>query len=128
MSHFSTIQTSLRQREALEAALTRLNYPYRVGAQLVRGYRGQTHMAELVIPQENGYDIGFVWDGQQYNLVTDLQYWQQPLSVEGFLKQLHQQYAYEVVLAHSQKQGFQVSESQQLPDGSLRLVVQRWAA
>ncbi|WP_448380069.1 DUF1257 domain-containing protein [Gloeomargarita sp.] len=128
MSHFSTIQTSLRQREALEAALTRLNYTYRVGPQPVRGYRGQTQMAELVIPQANGYDIGFVWDGQQYNLVADLQYWQQPLSVEGFLKQLHQQYAYAVVLAHSQKQGFQVSESQQLPDGSLRLVVQRWAA
>ena len=127
MSHFSTIHTSLRHRSALEAALTRLNYAYRVGSQPVRGYRGQTQIADLVIPQENGYDIGFVWDGQQYNLVTDLQYWQQPLSVEGFVKQLHQQYAYEVVVAQTQKQGFQVSESQQLPDGSLRLVVQRWA-
>ncbi|APB34070.1 hypothetical protein GlitD10_1744 [Gloeomargarita lithophora Alchichica-D10] len=128
MSHFSTIQTSLRHRLALETALTRLNYTYHVGTTAVRGYRGQTQSAELVIPQENGYDIGFVWDGQQYNLVADLQYWQQPLSVAGFMKQLHQQYAYEVVATNTQKQGFQVSESQKLADGSLRLVVQRWAS
>ncbi|MEN9215544.1 MAG: DUF1257 domain-containing protein [Gloeomargarita sp. DG02_4_bins_56] len=128
MSHFSTIHTSLRQRPALEAALKRLNYAYHTGVTPVRGYRGQTQLADLVIPQENGYDIGFVWDGQQYNLVADLQYWQQPLSVEGFLKQLHQQYAYEVVVASSAEQGFQVSESQRLSDGSLRLVVQRWAS
>ncbi len=128
MSHFSTIQTSLRHRSALETALTRLNYAYRAGSVPVRGYRGQTQLAELIIPQENGYDIGFVWDGQQYNLVTDLQYWQQPMSIEGFLQQLHQQYAYEVVVANTQKQGFQVSESQKLSDGSLRLVVQRWAS
>ncbi|MCS7030803.1 MAG: DUF1257 domain-containing protein [Gloeomargarita sp. SKYG116] len=128
MSHFSTIQTSLRQKDALEAALTRLNYAYQTGPLPVRGYRGQTHLADIVIPQANGYDIGFVWDGQQYNLVADLQYWQQPLSVEGFLRQLHQQYAYEVVLAQTQQQGFQVTETQKLSDGSVRLVVQRWAA
>ncbi|MCS6782686.1 MAG: DUF1257 domain-containing protein [Gloeomargarita sp. SKYBB_i_bin120] len=128
MSHFSTIQTRLRDKEALAAALTRLNYTYQTGPLPVRGYRGQTQMADLVIPQANGYDIGFAWDGQQYNLVADLQYWQQPLSVEGFLRQLHQQYAYEVVLAQTQRQGFQVMETQRLSDGSVRLVVQRWAA
>ncbi|MEN9228536.1 MAG: DUF1257 domain-containing protein [Gloeomargarita sp. GXS_bins_116] len=128
MSHFSTIQTSLRQKEALTAALTRLGYAYQTGPLPVRGYRGQTQLAEIVIPQANGYDIGFVWDGQQYNLVADLQYWQQPLSVEGFLRQVRQQYAYEVVVAQTQQQGFQVTETQKLSDGSLRLVVQRWAA
>ncbi len=128
MSHFSTIQTRLRHRPALEKALTRLNYTYQTGAVPVRGYQGQTQTAALVIRQENGYDIGFVWDGEQYNLVTDLQYWQQPLSVEGFMKQLHQHYAYEVVVQNAETQGFQVSESQKLADGSLRLVVQRWAS
>jgi hypothetical protein len=94
----------------------------------VRGYRGQTSTAEVVIEQDNSYDIGFSWNGKEYELVADLQYWQQPLSVDGFLKQVTQRYAYQAVMQETAKQGFQVAEQQQNKDGSIRLVVQRWSA
>lgn len=126
MSHFSQIKTQIRDLSSLQAALTDLGMTWKPGPQAVRGYRGQTHDAEVVIEQENGYDIGFSRNQDQYELVADLQYWQQPLSVEGFLKKITQRYAYHTVLKESTRQGFELAEQQQNQDGTIRLVLQRW--
>jgi hypothetical protein len=128
MSHFSNIKTQIRNLVSLQAALTDLGIDWKSGPSTVRGYRGQTSTAEVVIEQDNNYDIGFSWNGNEYELVADLQYWQQPLSVDGFLKQVTQRYAYQAVMQETAKQGFQVAEQQQNKDGSIRLVVQRWSA
>lgn len=128
MSHFSQIKTQIRDLTSLQAALTDLGISWKPGPQPVRGYRGQTHNAEVVIEQSNGYDIGFSQEQNQYELVADLQYWQQPLSVEGFLKQVTQRYAYHTVLKETSRQGFQLAEQQQEQDGSIRLVLQRWSS
>jgi len=128
MSHFSTIKTQIRHLESLQAALTDLGIEWKSGPRPVRGYQGQTKTAAVVVEQENNYDLGFSWNGQAYEMVTDLQYWQQPLSVEGFLKQLTQRYAYHVIVSETAKQGFQLAEQQTQDDGSIRLVVQRWSS
>ncbi len=128
MSHFSQIKTQIRDLSSLEAALTDLGMAWKTGPQPVRGYRGQTQTAEVVIEQDNGYDIGFSRNQDQYELVADLQYWQQSLSVEGFLKQVTQRYAYHTVVKETAKQGFELTEQQQNQDGSIRLVVQRWSS
>ena len=101
---------------------------YETGNAVVQGYRGQTHEAQVAIAQENGYDIGFRWNGTEYELVADLQYWQQPLTVDGFLRQVTQRYAYHTVVTETTKQGFQVAEQQKQADGSIRLVLQRWSS
>lgn len=128
MSHFSQIKTQLRDLTALQAALEDLKIDWKSGPAPVRGYQGQTHTAAVVIEQSNGYDVGFSWNGNHYELVSDLQYWQQPLSVDGFLNRISQRYAYHTVLGQTSQQGFQVSEEQQNADGSIRLVLQRWTA
>jgi hypothetical protein len=128
MSHFSQIKTQIRNLASLEAALTDLGIEWKPGSKMVRGYRGQTRNAEITIEQDNGYDLGFSWNGTEYELVADLQYWQQPLSVDGFLRQVTQRYAYHTVVKETARQGFQVSEQQQNEDGSIRLLVQRWSA
>ena len=128
MSHFSNIKTQIRNLVSLEAALTDLGIDWKSGPRSVRGYRNQTHNAEVVIEQDNSYDIGFSWNGQEYELVADLQYWQQPWSVDGFLNRVTQGYAYQTVMKETSKQGFQVAEEQKNEDGSIRLVVQRWSA
>ncbi|MBD2310656.1 DUF1257 domain-containing protein [Desertifilum sp. FACHB-1129] len=128
MSHFSQIKTQIRNLDSLQAALNDLGIEWKPGPQAVRGYRGQTHDAEVVIEQDNGYDIGFTWNGQAYELVSDLQFWGQNLSVDGFLNKITQRYAYHTVVSESAKQGFQVAEKQKNEDGSIRLVVQRWSA
>lgn len=128
MSHFSKIKTQIRNLNSLKNALEDLEIIWKPGPHPVRGYQGQTRNAEVVIEQENDYDIGFSWNGSEYELVADLQYWQQPLSVEGFLKRVTQRYAYHTVVNESANQGFQVAEQQNQEDGSIRLVVQRWSA
>lgn len=129
MSHFSQIKTKIRNLPALQAALTDVGADWKAGPQSVRGYQGQTETAELVIEQDNGYDLGFKRnaDTGDYELVADMQYWQQPLSVDGFLNKVTQRYAYHTVLGETSRQGFQVAEQKTSADGSIRLVLQRWA-
>lgn len=128
MSHFSQIKTQLRNLESLQAALTELGIDWEAGPRMVRGYRGQTRNAEITIEQDNGYDVGFSWNGSEYELVADLQYWKQPLSVDGFLRRVTQRYAYQTIVKETAQQGFQIAEQQQNKDGSIRLLVQRWSA
>ncbi|MGK7933359.1 MAG: DUF1257 domain-containing protein [Microcystaceae cyanobacterium] len=126
MSHFSNIKTQIRNLDSLKASLSDMGLEWKQGPTTVRGYQGQTRKAEVVLEQDNNYDVGFCWNGSEYELVADLEYWQQPLSVEGFLQKVTQGYALHTVLNESSKQGFQVAEKQKNEDGSIRLVVQRW--
>lgn len=127
MSHFSQIKTQIRNLDALKAALTDLGIDWKSGPRDVRGYQGQTRPAEIVIEQDNGYDIGFARTGSEYELVADLQFWAQAGSVERFLNRITQRYAYHTVVNASAQEGFQVAEQTQAQDGSVRLVLQRWA-
>jgi Protein of unknown function (DUF1257) len=128
MSHFSQIKTQIRNLPALESALTDLGVAWKKGPEPVRGYQGQTQTAELVVEQDNGYGIGFSWNGQEYELVSDLDFWKQAWSVDRFLAKVTQRYAYHTVLETATSQGFQVAQEAQNSDGSIRLVVQRWSA
>ncbi|MBM5800976.1 MAG: DUF1257 domain-containing protein [Cyanobacteria bacterium K_DeepCast_35m_m2_023] len=129
MSHFSTIKTELRDREALVAALTALGHAPSQGPRQVRGYRGQQELAELVVSPEQGGDLGFRLNASSgaYELVTDLDLWMLPVPPERFLAQLQQRYALEAILAASAAEGFQVSQQTSADDGSIELVVTRWA-
>ncbi|MBM5788786.1 MAG: DUF1257 domain-containing protein [Vulcanococcus sp.] len=128
MSHFSTVKTELRDREALVAALRDLGHNPSDGEQPVRGYRGQTVLADLAVASPEGSELGFRWNptSGSYELVTDLDLWKQPIPVERFLAKLTQQYALRSILAASLEEGFQVTEQRQATDGSIELVVSRW--
>jgi hypothetical protein len=128
MSHFSTVKTELRDREALVEALTDLGHPPAPEARQVRGYRGQTVMADLAVPSADGADIGFRWNESSgcYELVTDLDLWKQPVPVERFLARLTQRYALRTILAATAAEGFSVQEQADQVDGSIELVVTRW--
>lgn len=128
MSHFSQIKTQIRSLPALESALSNLGIDWKSGPLPIRGYQGATETAEVVIPQENGYDIGFRWNGEQYELVADIELWNQEFTVERFLNKVTQQYALSSVLTATTTQGFQVSKQEQDAEGNIRLVVQRWSS
>jgi hypothetical protein len=128
MSHFSQIKTQIRNLSSLQTALTDLGIDWKPGPVTVRGYRGQTREADITIEQDNGYDIGFSWNGSEYELVADLQFWNQPFSIDRFLSKVTQQYAFQTVMSETAQRGFQVTEQQQQQDGSIRLVLQRWSA
>jgi hypothetical protein len=108
----------------LEKALIRLNISHIEKKESVEN-KG-LYNKSLVIPQSNGYNIEFTWNGQEYELVVDMSYWQQPYPVESFIDKISQQYAGEVIIGESQKIGFQAINYQPNSDGSNTLVLERW--
>jgi len=121
MSHFTYIKTRFQSLSYLEKALSKLNIVYKQ-----QYLDSQKLQKNLIISQSNGYNIEFCWNGQEYELVTDLSFWNQPYPVESFIDKVAQNYANETVIGESQKIGFQIVKSQKSSDGSTTLVLERW--
>ena len=126
MSHFTKIKTKLYNLEILKKSLDDLSLSTTLGNTEVRGYKNQKHIADLVIKQSNNHDIGFAWNGKEYELVTDLMFWAQPYSVDKFLNQVNQRYAYNSIIQMSEKEGFQLAQSKNPQDGSVRLLLRKF--
>ena len=120
MSHFTHMKTRFQNLFYLEKALNRLNIGYK------EQQNTRTSNVNLVIPQLNGYDIEFAWNGQEYEFIVDMSFWEQPYPIESFIDKVAQQYAGEVIIGESQKTGFQPIKYQQNADGSNTLILERW--
>jgi hypothetical protein len=124
MSHFSYIQTQFQNLFYLEKALNKLNILY-TQEQVTVSSSGLSKI-DLVIPQSNGYDITFCWNGKEYDLVADLSFWKQTLPHETFLNNVSQEYASEVVIGEGQKIGFEPTQYNTNVDGSKTIVLERY--
>ena len=128
MSHFTAIKTKLRNKPQLQEALEILQYDVKEDQELkVTGAHGighETVEAELAI----GTDVGFRLNEITgvYELVADLETWNQPIPVERFMDKVNQQYARMTVYNTVKEMGFQVEEEWEMVDGSIELVVNRW--
>ena len=128
MSHFSTIKTKLKNKPILQEALEILQYDVKEDQELkVTGAHGighETVEAQLAI----GTDVGFRLNEITgvYELVADLETWNQPIPVERFLDKVNQQYARMTIHNQINKMGFEVEEEWEMDDGSIELVVNRW--
>ena len=128
MSHFSRIKTKIKNKPELEEALLLLQYDVKEDQELkVTGSHGIKHeivTADLAI----GNDVGFRLNPMtnEYELVADLETWNQPISVERFLDKVNQQYARMTIHNQVKKMGFQVEEEWEMDDNSIELTVTRW--
>lgn len=125
MSHFTHMKTSLQNLFYLKKALNKLNIIHQEQKNLDQ-LASNLKNINLIIPQSNGYNIEFAWNGEEYELVTDMSFWEQPYPVENFINKLTEKYAGELIIGESQKIGFQTIKSQQNTDGSNTLVLERW--
>nr|YP_010393386.1 hypothetical chloroplast RF35 [Gephyrocapsa oceanica]YP_010393496.1 hypothetical chloroplast RF35 [Gephyrocapsa muellerae]YP_010393606.1 hypothetical chloroplast RF35 [Gephyrocapsa ericsonii]YP_010393716.1 hypothetical chloroplast RF35 [Gephyrocapsa parvula]YP_277333.1 Ycf35 [Emiliania huxleyi]AAX13832.1 hypothetical chloroplast RF35 [Emiliania huxleyi]AEI29495.1 hypothetical chloroplast RF35 [Emiliania huxleyi]UPY81602.1 hypothetical chloroplast RF35 [Emiliania huxleyi]UPY82395.1 hypoth len=126
MSHFSKIKTKLYDRNILKKSLSDLKLEWTEQNQQIVGYQKQTHDAEIIVKQSNNYDIGFKWNGVEYELVTDLMFWAQPYSVDKFLNQINQRYAYNSIVQVSERENFNFTQSENSQDGSIRVLLTRY--
>jgi hypothetical protein len=126
MSHFTHIKTRFQNLFYLGKALNRLNITHKEKEKNILSLDSNQYNVNLVIPQSNGYDIEFAWNGQEYELVVDMSFWEQSYPIESFIDKIAQQYAGEVIIGESQKIGFQPIKYQQNADGSNTLVLERW--
>ena len=121
MSHFTNMKTSFQNLAYLEKALNKLEIVHQK-----QQTTNELQKSNLIINQSNGYDIEFAWNGDEYELVVDMSFWEQPYPVESFIDKVAQQYAGEVIISESQKLGFQAVKYQQNNDGSNTVVLERW--
>jgi len=130
MSHFSRIKTSIREIDLLKKSLTNLNLVWEEKEQLIKGYKDETHKVNLVIKQKNNIDIGFEkTPDNNYQLIADLSFWDQPTSVDAFLDSLHKEYAVTTVLEETKKQGFEtISHTKNQQNGEVIISVERWTS
>lgn len=131
-SHFSSIETQLFNKETLLKALNDIGVKSKAakteGQQIeARGYKGETIMADIVIPQQNNYDIAFRNNGEIYELVTDLEFWQQPMPVDAFMERVNQRYAVNSLIDSSAADGFNVDNVATAVDGTVTLKMSRYA-
>jgi len=134
MSHFTKCDLKMTNFEALKKALVDMELNVVEAAEgqsvVVRGYRGQTLEAALKIDMGT-YDIGVVKnDDGTLDLVAD--WWgvetTKGVSEEELKTRLKQRYAYHNVLMACEAKGYSVEEEVNQEDGSIQLVVRKWAA
>merc|ERR1712115_510540 len=92
-----------------------------------RGYKGDTIMADIVIPQQNNYDVAFRYNGESYELVADLQFWQQSMPVDAFMEKVNQRYAINNLIDTSSEEGFNVDNVVTARDGTVTLEMSRYS-
>ena len=128
MSHFSTIKTKLKNKPILQEALEILQYNVTEDQELkVTGAHGighETIEAELAIGTDVGFRLNEITG--EYELVADLETWNQPIPVERFIDKVNQQYARMTIHNTVKDMGFQVEEEWEMQDGSIELTVNRW--
>ena len=128
MSHFSAIKTKIRNKPELQEALELLQYTVVEDQELrvtcAHGIKHQTVTADLAIAKDIGFRLNPMTN--EYELVADLETWDQPIPVERFIDKVNQQYARMTIHNSVKKMGFQIEEEWEMEDNSIELVVTRW--
>ena len=126
MSHFSTIKTKLRNKQQLIEALELLQYDVQEDQELVNPLDHQHEKVKVDV--SIGNDIGFRLNEVTgvYELVADIQTWNQPIPPKRFVEKVTQQYARMTVHNTVKEMGFQVEEEWEMEDNSIELTVTRW--
>ena len=128
MSHFSTIKTRIKKKPQLIEALELLQYNVTEDQELkvtgAHGIKHETVEAEVAITK----DIGFRMNPMtgDYELVADLETWNQPIPVERFVDKVTQQYARMTIHDNIKQKGWEVAEEWEMDDNSIELTVTRW--
>ena len=125
MSHFSTIKTKIKNKPELVEALQLLQYDVQEDQELINPLNHQHEKVKVDV--SIGNDIGFRLNSNgEYELVTDIQTWKDPVPVERFIDKVTQQYARLTVRNTVKELGFQVQEEWEMTDNSIELTVTRW--
>ena len=128
MSHFSAIKTKIRNKPELQQALELLQYNVEEDQELrvtgSHGIKHETVIADLAIANDIGFRLNPMTN--EYELVADLETWNQPIPVERFIDKVNQQYARMTIHNSVKNMGFQIEEEWEMEDNSIELVVTRW--
>jgi len=131
MSHFSRVKTTFRNRSLLSTCLKEMGYQVQEGG-IIHGYHG-VQRVDLAVTGKNGYGVGFVQNADGcYDLLADS--WGVKGADRKILDSLRrdypriqQEYARAMVREQTAREGYTMVEEVEQDDGSVRIVVRRWA-
>lgn len=127
MSHFSRVQTVIRDTVLLQDTLRQLHYRFQAGERVpIRGYQNNTEVGQVVIDTGSKYDIGFQRQADQtYAVCTD--WWgvqgNTKLREQSFLQQVNRTYAHLAVKRQVLEDGLIIEDERVLANGEIELVV-----
>ena len=125
MSHFTTIKTKIKNKPELLEALELLQYDVKQDQELINPLDHQHEKVKVDV--SIGNDIGFRLNSNgEYELVADIQTWNQSIPPERLIEKVTQQYARMTIHNTVKEMGFQVEEEWEMDDNSIELTVTRW--
>ena len=135
MSHFTSIKTQIKNSDVLVSALADVGFnqvEVWSEAKPLYGFQGdiREQTAEVIVRRKyigsSSNDIGFKRqeDGTFTAIVSE--YDRRKYS-QQWLNRLMQRYGYRMLMAAAPAEGFSVEEEETLEDGTIRVVVARWA-
>ena len=125
MSHFSTIKTKIKKKPELVEALQLLQYDVQEDQELINPIDHQHEKVKVDV--SIGSDVGFRLNNNgEYELVADIQTWNQPIPPERLIEKVTQQYARMTIHNTIKEQGFQVAEEWEMDDNSIEITATRW--
>ena len=135
MSHFSTIKTKIKDRDALLEALERVgerpNVPFQgtkvVELVIVNPDHAEDHPT-MEVDVSIGVDVGFKLNESTgtYELVADRHTWDKDVPIERFMEKVTQQYARMLLHREVEEKGYEIEEEWEMDNNSIELTVSRW--
>lgn len=122
MSHFSKIKTKIQDFNVLQKTLNDLDIKWHLKSNSNK--REKTNI--IINSYNNDNHIELTWNNNEYELMTDIQLWQESVPVNQFIDKINKQYAYNIILEESKKQGFIKTYENNYDNGNVKLVFQKW--
>ncbi len=130
MSHFTTVETKIKDLVALKEALKDLNINFTEATEelkvQVKGYQGQTTEAIMSIHISKSYDIGVKLDDKgNVQFVSD--WWgvetTRGWSEEEFLQKVTRKYSYHKVKKEIEDRGYTLESEEEKEDETIQIRV-----
>jgi hypothetical protein len=128
-SHFSVISSKITDKNILKKTLLEINKDFDIydGPLIINSYNNNKIKVDLAIKQDNFYDIGFVLEDNVYNMVTDLQFWDQTVPPNVFMERLIKQYTINSIIDTCTEEGFYTEHiTTDMETGFTEIVVSRY--
>ena len=134
MSHFTTVQTKIKDLVLLKRVLKELGFVFEEAKEgqllTVKGYQGRKTKAEMVIHVSQQYDIGVKVTAKGIQFVAD--WWgvetTAGITEKEFVQKVTQRYSYYKVLEELRKKGYTLEEEETKEDQTIHIKLRKWAA
>jgi hypothetical protein len=135
MSHFTTVETKIKNILRLELVLDELGFNYTKAEAKqkvhVKGYLGQTTEADLVIHASKTYEIGVNVDAETgaATFVADWEFIEMTAGYnqDEFTRKVMQRYAYHTVKEEVTKRGYTLEEENVDESNHIHVTVSSWS-